>query len=445
MAKTASIEAIASPEKRLFISLLTRDISLIDAVLDLIDNCINSAIIISRTELEDPSDYIALLEKRTKANLPTIDITFDEQGFSIEDTCGGISLEQAEKNVFRFGRFSPDDKVDNEDRLSVYGIGLKRAMFKIGDHIQMVSAHSEDGFNLDFHVKKWERTLQDKWTIPIQRYRGKINGGYGTKIKIDDLVPDIRKRISDGAFEGELIRRIARSYNYFLQRIVKISVNRKTVEPVDLQFGKNTASQSFVLNAVSCSILAGIGIPSGKFHVADVAGWYIFCNGRAIAFAEKTELTGWGSFLPKFQPKHRPFIGLVFFTSDQPENLPWTTTKSSINQDSAVWQHALRVMGTVGKQITSYLDSRYSDDGTEITTDELAKVAGKAESALGAITHGSRTFKVSRGKKDTTSIQFTVKISQVNEVKSYLGKKTMSNGEVGRHTFDYFLENVVRE
>jgi hypothetical protein len=38
------ILADARPEKRLFISLITRDISLIDACLDLTDNSINAAL-----------------------------------------------------------------------------------------------------------------------------------------------------------------------------------------------------------------------------------------------------------------------------------------------------------------------------------------------------------------------------------------------------------------
>ena len=41
---TNSLTADASPEKRLFISLLTRDISLVAAFLDLIDNSINAAL-----------------------------------------------------------------------------------------------------------------------------------------------------------------------------------------------------------------------------------------------------------------------------------------------------------------------------------------------------------------------------------------------------------------
>jgi Histidine kinase-, DNA gyrase B-, and HSP90-like ATPase len=445
MAKAAQLTADASPEKRLFISLLTRDITLVDAVLDLIDNSINSAIIQSRANLSKPQDYISLLKKKPKRKLASVSLTFDENHFQIADTCGGISLKHAEDDVFRFGKELSASEDDTDNRLSVYGIGLKRAIFKIGDHVEMRSGHPKDGFELDLNVKAWERLVQDKWEFPITRHRGKLDGAFGTKIEIRDLYPDIRRRIADGSFERDLSNRIARSYNYFLQRVVSVSVKGKVIEPIDIAFGENVAAQSFVLNEVSCAVMAGISIPKGKFHTAEVAGWYIFCNGRAVAFADKTALTGWGTFLPNFQPKHRPFIGLVFFTSEQPEKLPWTTTKSSINQESAIWQHALRVMGTTGKQITGYLDKRYSEDGTDITTDELSQVAGRPESALAAISTRPRTFQTVKKKKNTTSIQFSVKVSEVDEIRSYLGQRSMSNSEVGRHTFDYFLENVVRE
>jgi hypothetical protein len=440
--------ASAQPEKRLFISLLTRDISLVDAVLDLIDNSINSAIIVSREKLTNPKDYISLLQRNLgHPGIPTVTIDVGAREFSIADTCGGIPLKLAEDQVFRFGREEPDESDESEhaDRLSVYGIGLKRAIFKIGDHVKITSAHPKGGFEMDLHVKDWERKPQIKWQIPITPYDGKLDGNYGTLINITKLFPDIARRIEDGTFASDLITRISKTYSYFLQRVVRIIVNGTDIGPLDISFGKNTASKTFELDTVSCVVLAGIGAPKGKFHTAEVAGWYVFCNGRAVAFADKTPLTGWGTFLPHFQPKHRPFVGLVFFTSENPERLPWNTTKSSINQESAVWQHALRIMGAVGKQITSYLDARYSEDGTEITIDELSKVAGKPESAFKSVSSSSRTFTYKRTKKDTTSIQYKVKITEIEEIRSYLGRRTMSNGEVGRYTFDYFLDDVVRE
>jgi hypothetical protein len=435
--------ALATPQKRLFISLITRDIALADAVLDLLDNSINSAIASQKLGLETPADYISLLKRNVGKGTPPIRISFDKRNFEIEDEAGGISLKDAEDGIFQFGR-SPDHE-DHGDTLSVYGIGMKRAIFKIGDRVQIWSNHPETGFSMDLRVRAWEQLKQDVWSIPIDALPYDTTKPAGTKIKITHLFPDISRRIDDDAFEGELRRKIARTYSYFLQRIISVSVNTKIVEPAALEFRENVASDQFTLGDVACSVIAGIYVPDGRFYQSDLSGWYVFCNGRAVAFADKTMVTGWGTLMPSFQPKHRPFLGLVFFTANDPEELPWTTTKAGINQESAIWQHALRVMSTVGRQITSYLDSRYSDAGTEISIADLAEAAGTPTSAFAAPSMATRTFSPVRQRKTTTSIQITVQKTELDEIRTYLGNRSMPNTEVGRYIFDYFLNEVVRE
>jgi Histidine kinase-, DNA gyrase B-, and HSP90-like ATPase len=438
--------AKANPHKRLFISLITRDISLADAVLDLLDNAINSAIQRLNLELSKPADYISLLERKVKNSTTKISIDFDNSRFEMRDNADGISLEDATERVFMFGR--PDDQTGdrgNDDTLSVYGIGMKRAIFKIGNNVQIASRHKKSGFNMDLDVRAWETLPQNTWQIEIEPEEYDKSQPTGTDILITQLFPDISKRISDGSFESELVTKIARTYSYFLERVVTVEVNGRSVSPSELSFGENTSSDHFEFSDVSCVVKAGIGVPDGKTYTAERAGWYVFCNGRAVAFAEKTAMTGWGTMLPTFQPKHRPFLGLVIFTSDDPETLPWTTTKSSINEESAVWQHTLRVMQKVGRQITSFLDKRYSEDGTEISAQELATVAGNKVSVFKMPAQTTTTFKAVRQKPTMTSIQIRVRISEVDEVRTYLGRRTMPNTEIGHHIFDYYLNEVVRD
>lgn len=44
MTKPTNDQAEASPTKRFFVSMLTRDINLADAILDLLDNCLDGAL-----------------------------------------------------------------------------------------------------------------------------------------------------------------------------------------------------------------------------------------------------------------------------------------------------------------------------------------------------------------------------------------------------------------
>jgi hypothetical protein len=440
------VDAKASPEKRLFISLLTRDLSLVDAFLDLMDNSINSALVASNLPLSSAKDYIKLLGLNNQRKLPKVEISIDKKCIAIEDTAGGISFAAARNNVFVFGR---KDGSDTDDRLSVYGIGLKRAIFKMGETIEIVSNHREKGFTLSLDVERWERDSKQPWTLPIQGFSSKTDP-FGTKIYIRDLHDDVKTRITDSLFESQLKRRISESYVYFLDRVITARVNNQDIRPVSLDMGENFASETFSREGVTCSIIAGLCRPKDGRFSAENAGWFIFCNGRAVAFANKSQLTGWGSLLPTFQPKHRPFLGLVFFVSDYAERLPWATTKSSINEESLVWQDAKRRMADIGRQVTSFLDRRYGEGGTEITAAELNDVSGDDMSAFEAVAASKRNFKISSKKSqqkpsEETSVQFRAKVKDVERIKAYVGKRNMSNSDVGRYTFDYFLNNEVGE
>lgn len=446
MAKAKTLYANAQPEKRLFISLITRDISLGAAVLDLIDNSINSAAEAAKLDLSSPAAFVKLLDRPPTPSLPKIVIAFDATSFEIHDNCGGITTQQAQQRVFAFGRPASAGK-PTHDTLSVYGIGLKRALFKLGNNVEIMSAHKRGGFNLKLDVEKWGKLRQARWRFPITARKTPLPGGvgYGTTIKVTNLYPDISDRLADSNFEGDLITRISRTYNYFINRLITVEVNGKEVPGSPLQLGSNFEENTFDVGEVGCSVLAGIEKnETDKFHRDERAGWYIFCNGRAVASAEKSVLTGWGDLLPIYQPKHRPFVGIVFFAAADLEQLPWTTTKSSINEESKVWQHALRIMASTAKPVLNTLDKRYKKDGTEITTEELREVAGSSISALSAIAGGRSKFLAPKPKRTTTSIQFTVKISEVSEVKEYLGDRYISNSEIGRTTFVHYLDNVVR-
>ena len=80
------LKADASPEKRLFISLITRDIPLVAAFLDLIDNSINAAVEPASNRLLTAEDYLKLFQDDTVQ--PTVDIflTVNPNQVEIRDT-----------------------------------------------------------------------------------------------------------------------------------------------------------------------------------------------------------------------------------------------------------------------------------------------------------------------------------------------------------------------
>lgn len=440
------IKAEASAEKRLFISLLTRDIPLVAAFLDLIDNSINAAIQPYSDRLRTAEDYRTILDDEAVQPSTQIALTIALDRIEISDTAAGISAKTAAEHVFRFGR--ADNERHEDDRLSVYGIGLKRAMFKMGNRIRMRSDHTDGGFDLDLDVSAWSSDKSEPWTFDISPRDPVSADKTGTSITITELYSEVTRRIDDGLFVSQLQGAIARTYAYYLAKFVSVSVNGQEAAGINIEVGGNHTSDSFQIGDVTCAVTAGIGIPEGGKFREQSSGWFILCNGRAVISADKTTLTGWGAgTLPLFQPKHRPFLGTVFFVSENAEQLPWTTTKSAINEDSEVWQAAKRKMAAVGRSVVTFLDSRYTDEGTEIASKDIQRAMERPVSVLNAATSQPKSFQAPKASTEqtTTRIQFDAKIRDVKRIASYLKRPSMSGSDVGRHTFSYFLRNEVGE
>jgi hypothetical protein len=287
---TQIIGAKANPEKRFFISLLTRDIPLVAAFLDIIDNSINAAVEPYSSCLESAQDYLAVLADETVNPSVTISVKASTDKVEISDTAGGIDAKTAAEHVFKFGR--GDDEGHPGDRLSVYGIGLKRAMFKLGNRIVMRSDHINGGFDMDLNVSAWAQEKSQPWTFAIKPRHPARASDCGTTIQVTELYDDVKRRVADGVFEGQLRDNISKTYAYYLAKFVEIKLNDHKVEGVNIGLGVNNSSEHFEFDGVSCLIAAGIGTPEGNAYRDRSSGWFVFCNGRAVVSADKIQLTG---------------------------------------------------------------------------------------------------------------------------------------------------------
>ncbi len=117
-----TIKADARPTKSFFVRMLTRDTSLDDCILDLVDNSIDGACETSGVRLSELT-----VDDSLSGFLIEIQIT--DKVFQISDNCGGIGLTDARDYAFTFGR--KEDEPQSDYTVGVYGIGMKRAIFKL--------------------------------------------------------------------------------------------------------------------------------------------------------------------------------------------------------------------------------------------------------------------------------------------------------------------------
>ena len=105
----------AMPTKQLFIGMLTRDIGLIPAIIDLADNSGDGARRLRRTGRFDGL---------------SIRLQISTQSFKISDNCGGIPITMAKNYAFRFGRNEGSPSLKHS--VGQFGVGMKRLDLQIG-------------------------------------------------------------------------------------------------------------------------------------------------------------------------------------------------------------------------------------------------------------------------------------------------------------------------
>lgn len=128
----------AGATKELFIDFLTKDLTIEQAVVDLVDNCVDGA-----KRLRPHSNYDGL----------RVDLRLGAKSFMIEDNCGGIPVGIAREYAFRFGR--PETLPTGPWSVGQFGVGMKRALFKLGGWFRIESMADDSRFVLEDTVERW--------------------------------------------------------------------------------------------------------------------------------------------------------------------------------------------------------------------------------------------------------------------------------------------------
>jgi hypothetical protein len=433
-------KADASPSKRFFVEMLTRDIELDDAVLDLLDNCIDGVLRTTQGEAKNPDEpYSGFYAK----------ISFDTKHFEVEDNCGGIPRKVAEDYAFRLGRPAPLETDAELPTVGVYGIGMKRAIFKLGRAATVRSEASDGSFEVKIPAD-W--VTSPDWWFDIED----IAGGKkrGTRVSVTDLLPDIRKTFGPSTnFEADLRTKIASHYSVIISKGFRVDVNGKTVIPRKLQLlftegeeGLKPYVYEDTIDDVQVRLAVGFyqPIPSpdeteddeDSSHRADDAGWTIICNDRVVIANDKSRLTGWGeASVPAYHNQFIAIAGVLEFEANSAEKLPLTTTKRGIDAGSDLYLRVKEQMRSGLKVFTSYTNK------WKAHIDEQRKVEKAAKPVpVRAAVRGVPKDKWRQAKAGSTGRVFVPDLPQPKKdradtvVRFYRAKKDIAR--VAQHLFD---------
>jgi hypothetical protein len=432
------------PSKAFFVEMITRDLGITDCILDLIDNSIDHAVTTSQV------DVMASLTNGHRPRLRRfyVALKLTTAGFAIEDNCGGISIDDARTRVFRFG--DPHGRTSDAG-LSVYGIGMKRAFFKLGEIIRVRSATSTERFIVDINVKRWLARGDGDWDFEFKEH-GPLRDSKesypkrSTRITIGHLHKQVAERFADPAFLRSLRDKIAATYGLFLESGLDITVNGLGIRP-DLPsiggYGERMTPARHQLRTGTVETLIIVGVTpriDNKPH-----GWYVFCNGRMVLQADRSRTTGWGDNLPQWHSKYQHFAGYVYFHTGDVRNLPWTTTKQSVVTESPVYQAALAEMQVQARPVLNFLNNLYPDPLTEAEVPEREVLTKARSIPLTSLARSDTSFSVyikdrSKREIESVSIQFAKPRRLVDRIRRRIGRTRMSASSVGSFTFDYYVK-----
>jgi hypothetical protein len=425
----------ASPTKDFFITMLVKDIVLHQAILDLIDNCIDGA--------------IALRGKDGNYEELEVRITLNENIFEITDNCGGFSYEVAKKYAFRFGR--PVDAPLLDHSVGRFGVGMKRALFKIGKYFTIISTSDISKFQVSVDVDEWEAD-PETWSFNFDFINlTPQSSPLGTVIQVKKLHEGIAEQFRLDNFTKFLSIEVQKKNEEWMERGLIIYINDKPLSsnPAKMFFSEEIrpAFKRIEYNDVIIKMYAGLS----KTGQPREAGWSVYCNNRLIVQADRSELTGWGEAgNPNFHNTYAMFRGSVYFDSDNSLLLPWNTTKSGIDQDSDLFRAVKLEMIKMMHPIIEYLKklkASNNDEDADVEDDRenlerriqetsVQRVSSIDESTLTDRFHAPPLNMIR--KPDTQKIQYTKPISQIKKAKDVLNVSTLK--EVGEKTFEYFYK-----
>lgn len=451
--------AQAYPTKTFFVSMITRDITLQDSIFDLIDNSIDGA---SKCEGNPPIN----LDDKIDLSQYTISISASPDHFSIVDNCGGMTLDDATDYAFTFGRRA--DEIHANFSIGVYGIGMKRAAFKLGRDVNVRSTFLDNddqrfSFMVPIDVDQWITTDNPPWDFDIE-IAEHLNAN-GVKIIVKRLTREARISFDNPQFMQDLRRAIVRDYSLYLNLGLNVTVNNQRIKSIPIKLRQ---SDDFVPmrhqyrvpleeangsddDAVSVEIIAGMAgpppegtEPDERIDAEKAYGWYIACNGRIVLAADRTSVSGWGTpDWPQWHYQYAGFLGIVLFTAPDASLLPLTTTKRSVDLSSDVFLRARVYMRDVSKRWIAYTNERKRN------LDEAKKIEQQAiEVTLENIKKQpvvQLPMVPKRSVELRANVNYSVPLARMKKLAGAFGSVQLTYRDVGLKSFDFSYDELVED
>lgn len=374
-----SIELL--PRKEFFTTTWVRDIKLESAIFDLIDNSIDAAKRIRGYKSLEGFEISLKMENNT---------------FIIRDNCGGITLDSAKSNVFKFGNDSTNS-CEYDNIVGRYNVGMKRAMFKIGRLIELESHTDIDHFKVKIDVDQWVK--KEDWAINLSECCSSyING---TTIKITKINKGIKSEFNKKGYISKLRQDIALKFKDCISKGIKIYLKEEGVLKLIKIGSKKDNDIKVYEKYINVNKYKGNVKVYKCIENMSEAGWNIYFNDRLVVGTNKSKLTGWNLKLISdkyenivFNEQYYGFRGDLNLNEKSQYSLPFTTTKDGLDRSHENYEKILEILVKAMKAVKINFEKpdevniSYKRPRTEV---EILKVEFNVNSAKAV---GEKTYDI---------------------------------------------------
>ena len=234
--------------------------------------------------------------------------------FAIIDNCGGFSSEVARNYAFRFGRVT--GKAGHKSTpwaVGNFGIGMKRAIFRLGRKFYVRSTWERSKFDVEEDVEEWRKKGDAPWEFSFKHLDEKTPhplGERGTEVRVTHLFPGVADQFKIETYFTDLAAQIGERHREAIGKGLHVSVNGFPAKLGFVEILQSPLLKPILLDrpykpnpktTVRTRVVAGVGrVPEDQdqedeLSSSKLAGWYVYCNGRELLHADKTKLTGWAT------------------------------------------------------------------------------------------------------------------------------------------------------
>lgn len=349
--------------------ILTKDVSTLDAIYDLIDNSIDAA----RDAIFSKGKY-----EKDKFGLPSsyagyeINLFISRDRLTIEDNCFGMDEQTLQSEAFIIFNQS-----QHKYGIGQYGIGLKRSLLKMGD-------------SYTFHIDNGKFAYEAKFTNKhIGGSAGKLfanveksSGNSKTIFTVTHLNDEIQRDIENARWLDNAKRGIKDRYSIYFSKGLVVNLAYFDEAPLKLESklpslrtnGKFLPTHhTLQIDDVKIIIESGIHekyyFPNEKNYSLSVNrtltedfGIYFICNDRVIVKASTEKSHGWDT---KWHSEYNGFVCTVRFIAEKPSLLPWNTAKSAMRTDAPVFLTVIDELQPIADNYRSEIKKRYIKNNSQ--------------------------------------------------------------------------------